>query len=186
MDRMQGPQGPPGRDGTLAAVIHWNQGAHVAAGSTVQHRGGLWYANVNTDIRPGDPCSGYTLSVDGIDTVGIETDENGFLFWVVRYASERVERSPMNYRFPQDAGVYDGERDYLPNDIVTCGGSLWIARAANFGRRPGTDLGGPFWRLSVKGGKDGRDGKDGAPGERGPPGVSATPKRQIGANGGAA
>jgi len=189
-NRMQGPPGPPGRDGTLAPSIHWKEGLHVAAGACVQHRGGLWFANADSDVEPGAACSGYSLLLDGCEPSTIEPDERGFLFVVYRFASGLEKRLPLNYRPMQDAGVWDADRDYLPNDFVSYGGSLWIARVGHFARRPGTDTGGAAWRLAVKCGKDGKDGEpgpQGPAGERGPPGEPPPPpprKRAV-ANGGA-
>lgn len=179
MDRMQGPPGPPGRDGTLSAAIHWTPGAHIARGSCVQHKGGLWFANVDSDVEPGAACSGYSLMLDGCEPSRVETDEHGYMVIVLAFASGLEKRLPMNFRPMAYAGVYDGERDYLPGDLVTCEGSLWIARTAHFGRRPATDHGATAWQLVVKRGKDGKDGTDGMQGpqgERGPPGPAPTKK----------
>lgn len=175
MDRRDGPPGPPGRDGSFACVVHWAAGAHIARGSVVQHRGGLWFANVDSDVAPGEACSGYTLMLDGFGAPTVESDSDGYLVQVWTFASGRVERVRM-YRPDQYAGIHDAERAYLPGDLVTCEGSLWRARAPNDGLRPGTDKGAGAWQLVVKRGKDGRDGTDGMQGpagERGPPGAAA-------------
>lgn len=186
MDRMQGPPGPPGRDGSFAAVTHWTEGAKVARGACVQHRGGLWFANVDSTVAPDAPCSGYTLMLDGCEPVRVEPDEHGYLWMVLLFASGREKKVPMGYRPEQYAGVYDAERDYMPGDLVTCEGSLWRARLVNRSRRPNTDAGGASWQLIVKRGKDGRDGTDGMQGpagERGPPGEPPPPRKRASTNG---
>lgn len=180
MDRRDGLQGPPGRDGSFAAVTQWKAGAHVAGGSCVQHKGGLWFANAASDIEPGAPCSGFTLMLDGCEPSFAEADERGFIAIVFKYASGLEKKIPLNFRPMQYAGIYEGERDYLPGDMVTCEGSMWLARTSHFGARPGTDKGGAAWQLVVKRGKDGADGEQGP---QGPPGQSFAERKRAAANG---
>lgn len=183
MDRREGPPGPPGRDGTLSAAIHWTAGARVARGSCVQHKGGLWFANVDTDVEPGAPCSGYSLMLDGCEPSFIEPDERGYLALVCKFASGTEKKIPLHFRPMQYAGVWDCERDYLPGDMITSDGSLWLARATNSALRPGTDKGAQAWQLIVKRGKDGAPGERGPQGERGPPGESPAPRKRTTGNG---
>ncbi len=76
-----------------------------------------------------------------------------------------------------DRGVWSRERAYEIGDVLSYGGSAWIAKADSQGQQPGTDAGADFWRLAVKRGNDGKpgtkglDGKDGKPG---PPGRDGT------------
>jgi hypothetical protein len=55
-------------------------------------------------------------------------------------------------------GVWNERELYGAGQFVTFSGSMWIAKTASIGRRPGTDPNG--WQLVVKRGADGRDGKD--------------------------
>jgi len=55
-------------------------------------------------------------------------------------------------------GVWTKDTAYGCGSAVTCGGSLWIARA-DTSEKPGD--GATKWQLAVKAGRDGRDGKDG-------------------------
>jgi hypothetical protein len=183
MDRREGPPGPPGRDGTLSAAIHWTAGVRVARGSCVQHKGGLWFANVDSDVEPGAPCSGYSLMLDGCEPSFVEPDERGYLAIVFKYASGLEKKIPLHFRPMQYVGVWDCERDYLPGDMITCEGSMWLARAPNSALRPATDKGATAWQLVVKRGKDGTAGERGPQGERGPPGESPAPRKRASSNG---
>jgi len=188
-----GPAGPPGpagapgaagRDASFVVPVHFTPGLAVERGAIVQHRGGLWYANAATAAEPGSPVSGYSLVLDGCEPARCEPDEAGVLALVFRFASG-VERSvSLGFRPPAYAGVFDQSREYRANDLTTCEGSLWLARKASTGIRPGTDAGALVWTLVVKRGKDGRDGERGPPGERGetgPAGASAPkPKKPNG------
>jgi hypothetical protein len=55
-------------------------------------------------------------------------------------------------------GIWNEHQLYGAGEFVTFSGSMWIAKTACIGRRPGTDPNG--WQLVVKRGADGRDGKD--------------------------
>jgi collagen type III alpha len=77
---------------------------------------------------------------------------------------------------PLERGVYLAERAYEAGDVVTYGGSSWIAKAETQGHQPGTNDGGPFWRLMVK---RGQDGKAGLPGPKGLDGKEGRPGRDL-------
>ncbi len=62
----------------------------------------------------------------------------------------------------RDRGPWTGSVQYHLDDMVTSGGSGWVALVEGATGRPGTSK---DWRLFVM---KGRDGKDGAPGPRGP------------------
>jgi hypothetical protein len=145
----------------------------------VQHANALWYCNHDTDVEPGAECSGFSLMFDGAVPLECVPDERGYMSLVIRYASGRRESLPMHYRAPAYCGVFDSEREYEPQDYVTCGGSIWWARAPSKNRKPGTDLGALSWVLAVKCGRDGRDGRDGAQGPTGPQGEPGPPGRDA-------
>ena len=148
LDRRKGPAGPPGKDGGFSSALHWKAGWRVTAGTCVQHKGGLWFANADSDVEPGAACSGYTLMLDGCEPSFVEPDERGYLALVFKFASGLEKKIPLNFRPMQYAGIWDCERDYLPGDMLTCEGSMWLARSPNFGARPGTDKGAACWQLA--------------------------------------
>jgi phosphoribosylformylglycinamidine (FGAM) synthase PurS component len=53
--------------------------------------------------------------------------------------------------------VWAADQPYEKNDIVTHGGSAWIAKSPSLGQIPGKSAG--FWKLMVKRGADGKDAK---------------------------
>lgn len=63
----------------------------------------------------------------------------------------RIERS-IKVPFPVDQGVYKSGAEYEEGDVVTYGGSLWIAKADTVDSPPSDN-----WRLAVRRGKDGKD-----------------------------
>jgi len=166
-----GPPGEPGRDGVFLGPVAWAPGGTVKRGTLVSHRGGLWAANVDTLIEPGAPSCGYTLLVDGMLPECVEQDEEGNLQLVYAHASGLRTRVAMGLRPMTWQGVYDATTTYLRPDVVTCEGSLWVARSRTQGDRPGTDGGAQAWALIVKRGRDGRDGQNGADGKDGKPGA---------------
>lgn len=186
-----GEPGAPGRDGKdgaepkIAPPVQWTAGIRYARGSLLQHRGGLWFANVETSVEPGEPLSGCALVVDGCEPIRCEADEAGALSLVFRYASGIEKAIALGFRPFAYCGVYDEARQYMPNDLVTCEGSMWIARRDALGTRPGTEAGALIWTLVVKRGKDGRDGPAGPRGERGEAGAAGAPasKRKAASNG---
>lgn len=66
-----------------------------------------------------------------------------------------------------DRGVYSSEKAYDTGDVVSYGGSGWIAKADSQGKQPGTNEGAPYWRLAVKRGNDGKVGPVGPQGDKG-------------------
>jgi len=84
----------------------------------------------------------------------IEHDgERGFTFRFQRGA-KIVERS-FSLPVMLDRGVFSEGKEYAAGDVVSFGGSMWVAQKET-GERPGT---GDGWRLSVKKGRDGKDGE---------------------------
>jgi hypothetical protein len=176
MPASPGPPGPPGRagrDAVFTPPVLYKAGSLYTHGALVQHRGGVWHANVDTDAEPGEPCAGWGLVLDGCEPLRVEAwGEAGELALVYRYASGTVKHIALGFRPMQHVGIYDHGRAYLVNDCVTCDGSVWLARSMSCEVKPGTDEGARAWQLIVKRGKDGREG---APGPRGEPGPQGTP-----------
>jgi integrin beta 3 len=75
-------------------------------------------------------------------------------------------------RFPivLDKDVWTASATYEQGDVVSWGGSMWIARQTTTAK-PGTaDPASAAWRLAVQRGREGKPGKDGNPGPPGPKG----------------
>lgn len=52
----------------------------------------------------------------------------------------------------RDTGVWRPDREYQPGDLVSRGGSGWIAQTKSIGEHPGSDP--TCWRLAIKRGRD--------------------------------
>lgn len=150
-----GPAGPAGRDG--------RDGAAGANGDK-----GL------DGLNGRDGVDG-THGKDGRDGLGFDDlsvlhdGERGFTFRFQR--GDVVKDFTFSIPALLDRGVYVEGRTYEPGDVVTWGGSMWIAKAETTAR-PDEHVaeGARAWRLSVKRGRDGKTGRDGAPGKDGRPG----------------
>ena len=70
-----------------------------------------------------------------------------------------------------DRGVFKSDSAYTRGDVVSFGGSLWIAQRDTKDKPETSDA----WRLSVKRGRDGKDGKNGERGPEGRAGRDLTP-----------
>jgi hypothetical protein len=92
-----------------------------------------------------------------IDWIGKLVDEIKEIRSTNAKLLERVEtledRPEMKY-----AGVWRQEQVYGAGTFATDGGSLWHAKRASIGERPGAP-GGDAWQLAVKKGRDGRDAR---------------------------
>lgn len=71
---------------------------------------------------------------------------------------------------PLFRGPFKSGAAYEAGDMVSYGGSQWIALRGTMRRPDEFGDGAKDWQLCVKKGRDGRDGKDGEKGERGEPG----------------
>lgn len=74
-------------------------------------------------------------------------------------AGETVQKKSIKLPVLLDRGAYSAEKSYEAGDVVSHGGSMWIASGEPEGA-PG--LGGNGWRLAVKRGRDGKDLRDSA------------------------
>jgi collagen type III alpha len=78
---------------------------------------------------------------------------------------------------PLYRGVYRSGEQYQKGDVVTFGGSSWIAMTDTQSKPESDDT----WKLSVKRGRDGRDGAKGDPGEKGRDGKDLGRRNGVGA-----
>ena len=83
--------------------------------------------------------------------------------------------------FPVYRDVFKVSEKYEASDMVTSGGSVWMALKDNPEGKPG-DVGAD-WKLVVKRGRDGKDGKDGSEGPRGLPGAPGKDLTSLGMDG---
>jgi hypothetical protein len=110
------------------------------------------------------------LPKDGRDGFGfddLDVVQTGERTLEVRFT--QGERSKVYaFKFPWllDRGVWQKEAAYEQGDVVSWGGSSWIAQRAD----PGKPNEGDGWRLAVKRGRDGKDGTQGLKGDPGPAG----------------
>ena len=155
----QGERGAPGRDGrdaTLTPPIPYVAGRVYARGSLVIHRGGVWYANADSEVEPGAAHSGFSLVLDAVTPTRIAPDAHGFLQLELEHASGLTRTLPLGYRPLTYQGVWECECDYELNDAATINGSLYIARQFSRGMRPGIAESEGYWTLAVKAGKPAR------------------------------
>jgi integrin beta 3 len=140
------------QDGTLSLVL--TDGATVNVGNVVGPKGDK--GDPGETIK-GDKGDKGDAGTDGSDGLGFEdldieaADERHFKIVARRgeKAVERVFRVPaLIYR-----GIHKEGEAYEPGDVVTFGGSMWVAKADTKEKpKDGAD-----WQLSVKKGRDGRD-----------------------------
>lgn len=113
---------------------------------------------------------------DGKDGVGhddmtLEHDGEGGVT-LKFHKGENVKEQFIQLPCMIDKGVFRESKDYRLGNVVTYGGSMWIAQKSDPQGKPGTA--GSDWRLSVKKGRDGKDGRNGKDGERGMQGRDAS------------
>src|SRR5690606_4393837 len=73
---------------------------------------------------------------------------------------DRVVSKSVPLRTVQYRDIYQDGETYMRGDLVTFGGSLWIAVKDNPEGKP-RDGKSADWRLAAKHGRDGRDGRNG-------------------------
>lgn len=101
---------------------------------------------------------------DGRDALPLESfdismGEDGRTLTVKMQAGDSVQEKSIRLPVLLDRGAYSAEKSYEAGDVVSHGGSMWIA-SSEPGGAPG--LGGNGWRLAVKRGRDGKDLRDSA------------------------
>jgi integrin beta 3 len=92
---------------------------------------------------------------DGLDGLSIEDFEvslDGRVFTFALRNGERTVEKQIKVPFPVDRGVYRKGMRCEQGDVVTYGGSQWIALKDTDTSPPGDD-----WRLQVQRGRDGKD-----------------------------
>lgn len=112
---------------------------------------------------------------DGLDGVGfddLDVEYDGERTMTLRFVrGENVKAFPLVLPILIDRGVYKSGETYRRGDVVSWGGSTFIAQADTDGQ-PEVSR---DWRLAVKRGRDGKNGKDGKAGPRGEKGERGEP-----------
>lgn len=91
---------------------------------------------------------------DGVDGVRVEDFELVGRMLTLKHGDKVLKQ--VRLAFPVYHGVYEPELTYDADDMVTFGGSVWVA-GAETKSKPGTE--GSPWKLAVKKGRDGRDAR---------------------------
>jgi hypothetical protein len=89
---------------------------------------------------------------DGFSVEDFDVTLDGRVFTFALRCGERVVEKQIKVSFPVDRGTYRSGAAYEKGDVVTFGGSQWIALKDTTARPPHDD-----WRLQVKRGADGKD-----------------------------
>jgi len=147
--------GEDGRDALHIEVLPTiDTSKSVPRGTFASHNGGLWRAARNTD--PGDDLHlcGWQSLVEGFPEIEIDQGEDlrTFTLRAVSSSGRKIEKL---FSLPVmiDRGVFKSEAAYVAGDVVSYGGSIWIAQHETKDT-PGMSDG---FRLAVKKGRDGKD-----------------------------
>jgi len=98
---------------------------------------------------------------DGVDGLGFDdltAERRGdrTIAILATKAGQVRELAVLAFDWPIYRGVYEAGRTYDAGDVVTFGGSAWLAREPTT-TRPETTAGAKAWTLAIKRGRDGRD-----------------------------
>ncbi|KRS17569.1 hypothetical protein XM52_13695 [Roseovarius indicus] len=155
-----GMDGAPGKDGKTGEKGEPGKDGVGLAGAFIDRAGELTVTLTNGETRSLGVIVGKdgAPGKDGEDGIGFEDmdivhdGERGFTFRFQRGAKivERAFTLPVML----DRGVFSEGKGYAAGDVVSFGGSMWVAQK-DTEERPGD---GDGWRLSVKRGRDGKDG----------------------------
>lgn len=143
------PPARDGRDGKDAPPVDLENVAKLAAALVPTPKDGR-------DGRDGSQGKAGADGRDGKDGMSIEDFEvtlEGRTFTFALRCGERVVTKEIKVGFPLDRGVWKHGTTYEKGDVVTFGGSQWIALKDGATSKPPSDE----WRCQVSRGKDGRD-----------------------------
>lgn len=154
----RGDDGDHGRDALeLSNILDGiDETRSYSKGTSVAMLGGTFWATRKTDAlgEGGDfRDAGWVCIARGVAAETEVVEDGGR--WLVR-TTDYSDGSQKQFRHktatPIDRGVYGSAKAYDAGDVVTYGGSAFIAQ-----RDTKTAPGGDDWRLAVKRGKDGKD-----------------------------
>jgi hypothetical protein len=153
VDGKDGQDGQDGRDALdLEVLPSIETDKSYPRGTWSAHQGGLWRAFQKTQGMRGWECV-----VNGF-AGEIEYELKDARTITLRLAMSDGTEKVIERKFPGllYRGVYKAGQAYDLGDVVSCGGSVWVADQDGPGK-PGQDYKG--WTLAVKRGRDGRDAK---------------------------
>lgn len=149
--------GDPGRDAVQIMVLPGiDESRSYPAGTYAKHNGGEIRAERRTDpVKDGDIFSaGWTVARDGVSAVVVTQGDDPRAFEIAAMLTSGTKTiAKARIPVPMDCGVYRAGQAYEKGDIVSYGGSSWIAQR-DTQSKPETD---DSWRLMVKRGRDGKD-----------------------------
>lgn len=185
-----GRDGEPGRDALQIDVLETvDPQRRYARGTFAHYRGGIVHAVRTTEPLPADgdmAAAGWRVILNGVHGLAVQLADD---LRTVSVGLAHTDGSTTTKTVQVPAMIYRGiwrEEDaaagaYTAGDVVTLGGSTWVARTATT-EKPAD--GATSWQLAVKKGRDGRDGLRGEKGERGAEGRPGQDATQLGPNGG--
>jgi integrin beta 3 len=157
-DGLAGPAGRDGADGLSGAAgrdgIDGKDGAPGPRGEK-----GL------NGVNGRDGKDGVTLGVDDLSSVTFDGERTATLTFT---RGESVVSYPITFAVPVYRDVWAEGTTYQAGDLVTWGGSMWIAKAETTAKPGLPTAESRAWKLCVKAG---RDGKAGPQGKSGPSGL---------------
>jgi hypothetical protein len=150
-----GEDGKPGKDARVVTPVPYEIDKFYEHGAWVTHKGGTWVAARGTKVEPAVDTD-WDCVAPGVASVDAALQDDGRTF-VVRTALSDGTTSENQFKLPLliQRDVYNDEREYDENDMVTYDGGQWIAKSSGKLPRPGTDK---SWRLMVKAGRNGKNG----------------------------
>ncbi len=158
-----GVDGRDGRDGVGLAgalidragelVLTLSDGATKALGPVVGAKG-----EPGQDGRDGFGFDDLEATYDGDRTIALTFTKG-----------DQVKAFAFELPIPVYRGVFEETKTYKAGEVVTWGGSMWVAKEPT-SAKPGTGIEAKAWQLAVKRGGEGQRGKPGEMGPRGPAG----------------
>lgn len=144
-DGVDGKDGADGAALTVADVVDWLE-ANFAKWALAAERRVYDTAEKAVAAMP--------RAKDGVDGVRVEDFELVGRMLTLKHGDKVLKQ--VRLAFPVYHGVYEPDTTYDADDMVTFGGSVWVAGAETMSK-PGTE--GSPWKLAVKKGRDGRDAR---------------------------
>lgn len=147
--------GEDGRDALHIEVLPMiDTGKSVPRGTFASHNGGLWRAARNTDAGEDLHLCGWQSVVEGFPEIDVEQGDDLRTF-TLRAVSSTGRKMEKSFSLPVmiDRGVFKAETAYVAGDVVSYGGSIWIAQHETKDSPGSSDA----FRLAVKRGRDAKD-----------------------------
>jgi hypothetical protein len=155
-DGRDGKDGDAGRDALAIDILPAiDDKKSYPRGTFAQHRGGLVRSIRNTDpITDGFEKAGWAVIIEGVAAVVISQGDDLRTLSVITLLTSGI-KAVCDFTLP--VLIYREvwtEREYVPGDVVTWGGSAWHCQIKTTAK-PGSST---DWRLMVKEGARGKDG----------------------------